>query len=191
MSDKPSNDDHLIAEMPSPQIVQMMGLVNIAWAQADVLASSALLDALPMDPIEFAHLVGPMDIRLKIAKLCGILLHRRDPRHAAAKTILKQIDDGKEFRNAITHGFYVGRLESGEHFYQLFGHPLTDEEQPSAHKLFYFTSATLTEHVATTTRITNDLMALVSEPTRRLLLSPPARVPSKRQGGQAPGKRHK
>jgi hypothetical protein len=180
---KPDPVETIINELPSSIALSVIGGINIAWAQLDTLLSTALFGLLEIDPIEFSIIVGRLDIQTKATKIREILDHRNTEQSGkqliVVKALLAELHKWRPDRNAIIHGYYVGRTQKHEYHFASLADPLTSDTG-SHFKLFVYTLLELGKHLEAVSALLLSFLNDFDGNHARMhtLLNVPMRVPS-------------
>lgn len=164
---------------PELEVLASMGAINLTWAQIDAIASMSLYSQLQLDPFEFSILMGRLETAPKLRKLAKILEHRKE--HTLAKIAryaAKTLEAEKSLRNALTHGYYLGKTKN-KYCFTVPADVITEENQPSAVRFVPVTRDELISHQKSVQEIAKQLLSSFESPKLRELSSLPARVPSK------------
>jgi hypothetical protein len=110
----------LIRLRPNSIVLGLMGRVNYAWAQLDLISTAAFASLLNLDPVELGMAIGRIETQAKIEKMREISRHRgADELSAFFANIKSQLKRLRPDRNAVTHGAYMGKTHKGELCFRL------------------------------------------------------------------------
>jgi hypothetical protein len=117
--------------------------------------------------------------------LAKILKHRnKKDLSDTAKKAADRLEKIKRLRNALTHGYYIGKTSKFEYFFTLLSDVLIDDKKGAAHELVVATLPELTDHLGTVVQTFDELNSAFQSPTLHELLNLPARVLSTSQEAQ-------
>ena len=94
-------------------------------------------------------------------------------------------------RNALTHGYYMGRTAQHEYFFTLLSDVLMDDKKGSAHELVVATLDELASHLEMVAQIFHELAVAFGSPALHGLLNLPARVLTMTPVNQTPARTKK
>jgi len=162
---------------PDNNIITLLGHINYAWAQLDLISSGAFAGMLKLNPIELGITIGRIETQAKIGKMHSIARHRRNKEQAALLAKLKrELTQLRPTRNATTHGAYIGTTGVGELLFKLPAEFIVDDVEDTAQELFVFTVKELEQHVMDVTRIALTLRAHFDSEEMQKLFALPSRV---------------
>ena len=171
------DSETLIVELPEPGVLKLLGAVNMAWSSLDATVSGALATAIGGDPVSSFISFGQLETVPKMARLQMILTHKGDQASAQKLAAIKRVlNEHRDLRNAITHGFYLGRTSKQEICYSLIHQMLTNEPGRTATVFFAADANDLSAHIDAVMGVNRDLLALLDVGALRSILLLPSRV---------------
>ena len=163
---------------PSEQLYSAIGQINFAWSILDALVSAAFVATLGGDAVEIGVTLGRLETKAKVEKLKKIYRHRKSTSKVKALTHMAQeIEALKVLRNAITHGFYLGRSDQNEYCWSILPEfVITDES--SANELFVATPQQMLDHAQRISLLATIVYQHFDKAELRKLFDVPSRVRS-------------
>lgn len=153
-----------------------IGQINYLWANLDAVVSAAIVATMGIDPVEISIILGKLDTRAKVVKLQKIFEHRKDHSKATfLRKLTKQLDERKAFRNAMTHGFYMGHSDDGQHIWALPSSALVTANF-SGSEMFVATEDEMVEHSQSIATALSDTLDFFDPASLRALFDLPART---------------
>jgi hypothetical protein len=150
-------DDGEVEELANtiePQVLVILGSINLAWSRLDALVSAALFSLFQVEGVELTILLGRTDTQPKLDKIARILEHRGDKeRLGYVQKFKTQLDRLRRDRNALTHGTYEGHTSVGEHIFFTPVDVVFDKDQGSAYTMRDFTLEQMLAHVKEVSQI--------------------------------------
>lgn len=182
MSSNDDNRETFLLETPPQELYTSIGIINYCWAELDAMVTASLVATTGIGAIETCILMGRLDERAKVQRLSKIFSHRSDKeRFEVLKNAAKVLENQKDFRNAITHGKYLGVTKKGEYLWSLFPN-VTIGSTESTTELFVAEIGEFTKHATEIMSIVIALRDLFEPSALGELFAVPSYVP-----GRSPG----
>jgi hypothetical protein len=147
MTDTTTDEYTVVEDLPPPDVLTAIGQITTTWAQFDVFVSAALFIILNIDPVEFGIIIGRTESPTKLNKMHQIFVHRGEFAKAKVMKDAKELtEDLRPLRNALTHGYYHGRIKE-EFFFILTTDFVFEEGNKSANEVVVVTRRDLELHL--------------------------------------------
>jgi hypothetical protein len=175
MTDTTTDEYTVVEDLPPPDVLTAIGQITTTWAQFDVFVSAALFSILNIDPVEFGIIIGRTESPTKLNKMHQIFVHRGEFAKAKVMKDAKELtEDLRPLRNALTHGYYHGRIKE-EFFFILTTDFVFEEGNKSANEVVVVTRRDLELHLKRLISILGRMMQEFDVAKMRPLFAVPGR----------------